>query len=311
MLWMCRDLSTDATLADPLGARHADGRGVHPLLEAELLAHEGLVTRRAHPELVQAIKRARATGELVRVLNGSYLACGVSDSLTHRIRALLDHAPDAIVTGAAAARLSWWPELPAPVIDAYRGKCAPARGFRWQTYRPDPELVTGAMATAALQVLDLLPALGPCAVDEALRRRAVRLPALHRALQLTPDRPGNNLRKQILADSRDEPWSGAEREFHRVLRAARITGWRANFRLRLDGRTYYLDVALPDLRLAFEVDGFEHHGTRAAFERDRARDAHLATHDWYTTRFTAAQVPGSGEIVKAVIAARMTHLHRQ
>jgi very-short-patch-repair endonuclease len=285
---------------------------MHPFLLAELLANDGLVTRRAHPELVQAIKRAHASGELVRVLNGSYLASGVAGSVTHRVRALIDHDPDVVVTGAAAARLTWWPELPVPVIDAYRrGRSAPADGFRWRPRPPVSELFSRGLATAALQVLDLMPDLGPSVVDEALRRRAVSLPALLRALALTPDRPGNGLRRQILADSRDEPWSGAEREFHRVLRAARIAGWRSNYRVRFDDRTYYLDVALPELRLAFEIDGFEHHGTRAAFERDRSRDAHLATHDWQTTRFTAAQVPDSGAVVHAVIAARMTHLRPQ
>lgn len=283
---------------------------VHPLLEAELLANNGLVTRRDHPELVQAVKRARGAGELVRVLNGSYLARGVADSVVHRVRALLDYDSDAIITGAAAARLSWWPELAVPAIDAYR-RGLPASGFRWSGYRPAPELVSRGFAVPPLQVLDLMPEIGPSVVDEALRRRATSLSRLHQALQLTPDRPGNNLRKKILADSRDEPWSPAEREFHRVLRAAGITGWQANFRIHLDGHTYFLDVALPELRLAFEIDGYEHHRSRTAFERDRARDAHLAMYDWQVVRITAAQVPGSAEVVKAVIATRMTHLRHQ
>lgn len=287
----------------------ADGLGMHPGLKAELQANEGLISRRSHPELVQAIKRAHGAGELVRVLSGSYLAAEVAGSLTHRIRALVEHDPDAVITGAAAAHLSWWPELAASEIDAYRrGRCARANGFRWHGYRPNSELVSSGLATPALQVLDLMAEVGSRAVDEALRRRATTLTALHRALDLTPDRPHNNLRRLILADSRDEPWSPAEREFHRVLREARITGWKTNHRLTIDGHSYHLDVAFPRLRLAFEVDGFEFHSARTAFENDRARDARLASKGWQVVRISAAQVPGSARVVKAVIAARVTLL---
>ncbi len=285
---------------------------MHPHLEAALWDSKGLVTRREHPELVEAIKREHRAGTLTRVLNGVYLATGVADSIEQRVRALASFDPDAVVTGAAAAHLTWWPELPASIVEAYRRtSCQPAKAFRWQRGLPPPELVAGCLATPVLQVLDLIPLIGPVAVDEALRRRAVSLAGLHTALRITPGRPGNTLRRVVLADSRDEPWSPAEREFHRVLRAEGITGWRANFRLHLDGRTYYLDVALPELRLAFEVDGFEHHGSRSAFERDRARDAHLGTHDWQVVRISAAQVSGCGAVVRSVIAARATRLQRQ
>lgn len=284
---------------------------MHPQLEAALDAGSGVVLRREHPELAEAIKRACRTGALVRVLNGVHVAGNLADSVEHRVRALVCFDPDAIVTGAAAARLTWWPELPVSTITAYRRPhCQPAKGFDWARSRPEPELVTGNVAVPELQVLDLLPQRGADAVDEALRRRAVTLAGLHRALELTPGRPGNQLRRAILDDSRDEPWSPAEREFHRVLRAERIAGWRANFRIRLDGHVYFLDVALPDLRLAFEVDGFEHHGSRSAFERDRSRDTVMAAHGWLTVRLSAAQVSDSGPRVRAVIAARATQLRR-
>ena len=51
---------------------------------------------------------------------------------------------------------------------------------------------------------------------------------LHRAMELTAARAGNQTRRQLLLDSRDEPWSEAERLFHRLLREAGITGWKAN-----------------------------------------------------------------------------------
>jgi very-short-patch-repair endonuclease len=285
---------------------------MHPQLEAALQDDAGLVLRREHPALAEAIKREHRAAALVRVLPGVYLASGLADDIAHRVRALTRYDPDAVVTGAAAARLTWWPELPVPLISAYRHTdCRPAEGFEWRRGRPEPAAAAGHFAGAALQVLDLIPLLGSLAVDEALRRRAVSLAQLQEALSLTPGRVGNQLRREVLVDSRDEPWSPAEREFHRVLRAEGLTGWKTNFRVRIQGRTYYLDVALPELSLGFEIDGFEHHDTRAAFERDRARDALLATQVWHVVRISAAQVSGCGAVVRALVEARATLLQRQ
>lgn len=52
------------------------------------------------------------------------------------------------------------------------------------------------------------------------------------------------------------------------------------YRTRADGRWYRLDFAWPDARVALECDGFDAHGRRVAFERDRARSAALAAAGW-------------------------------
>jgi very-short-patch-repair endonuclease len=48
----------------------------------------------------------------------------------------------------------------------------------------------------------------------------------------------------------------------------------------LPGGRYRLDFAWPEQRVALECDGWEHHGRRAAFARDRARLAEFAAADW-------------------------------
>ena len=55
---------------------------------------------------------------------------------------------------------------------------------------------------------------------------------------------------------------------------------------RLDGVTP--DFRWPEQRLIVEADGFETHGTRAAFERDRARDRALTA----ATRSATTGAPG-------------------
>ena len=39
---------------------------------------------------------------------------------------------------------------------------------------------------------------------------------------------------------------------------------------------FEIDFSWPEQRLIVEADGHRHHGTRAAFERDRERDALLS-----------------------------------
>jgi REase_MTES_1575 len=47
-----------------------------------------------------------------------------------------------------------------------------------------------------------------------------------------------------------------------------------------------VDFAWPAVRVAVEVDGWETHGTRTAFGRDRRRAAALALAGWILLRFT-------------------------
>ncbi len=50
-----------------------------------------------------------------------------------------------------------------------------------------------------------------------------------------------------------------------------------------------VDFAWPTARLVVECDGFEHHGDRPAFERDRRRDAILVAAGWRVIRVTWLQ----------------------
>jgi very-short-patch-repair endonuclease len=49
---------------------------------------------------------------------------------------------------------------------------------------------------------------------------------------------------------------------------------------------FEVDFSWPEQRLIVETDGHRHHGTRAAFERDRERDALLTALGWRVVRIT-------------------------
>ena len=61
-----------------------------------------------------------------------------------------------------------------------------------------------------------------------------------------------------MLDSRDEPWSAAERLAHRLFRSAGITGWRANVPFRFEDRSYFLDMAFRHKPVVVEIDGRIH-----------------------------------------------------
>jgi very-short-patch-repair endonuclease len=58
----------------------------------------------------------------------------------------------------------------------------------------------------------------------------------------------------------------------------------------IPGTPFEVDFAYPDLLLAIEVDGYDPHGTRQAFDTDRARQNRLVLAGWTVIRFTWTQV---------------------
>jgi very-short-patch-repair endonuclease len=109
---------------------------------------------------------------------------------------------------------------------------------------------------------------------------------MHAALGATPRRAGNHVRLKLLIDSRDEPWSAAERLAHRMLRAAKITGWQANLPTTIEDQLYYLDVGFRSQKLVLEIDGRIHQTDRDLFESDRWRQNALVLAGWRVLRFT-------------------------
>lgn len=301
-------MSADPQAGRPPEPIRSSDPNVADVKTAQLAALErfGIIDlRTATAAQASLVMRSVRRDELVRVLPSLYCTPAARGDLATLVRASALDDPDGVVTHHAAARLTWWPELPAPeVCVARRALPSPAAGYRWHRSRIPPELVADLgglkVTTAALTVLDLIPTLGGNAIDEALRRGAVTLPQLELALALTPHRRGNAERRWLLEDSRDQPWSEAERNLHRGLRAA-DTGhrFRTNHWVTLsDGRRTALDVALLDLMLAFEADGYAYHGPRSAFEYDRDRDSDLATQGWQVVRFSAAFLERGDEVVR-------------
>ena len=55
------------------------------------------------------------------------------------------------------------------------------------------------------------------------------------------------------------------------------------------------DCVWPAQRLVVELDSWKHHGTKAAFRRDRARDRRLKVAGWEPIRVTSWDLDGEAE----------------
>ena len=95
---------------------------------------------------------------------------------------------------------------------------------------------------------------------------------------------------KLLIDSRDEPWSAAERKAHRLLRGAGIIGWQSNLPVIVQDQLYYVDIAFRPHRLALEIDGRIHEDNPSLFESDRWRQNALVFAGWRVLRFTWAML---------------------
>lgn len=256
-----------------------------------IIAADGVIAGREHSGLRSGIEWRVRTGELRAVLPGVFAPTGTASLPRTRIAAVGHWDAEAVLTHEAAAAASFWSGIAVPVVHcAVRHERAARPGFVFSQRRIPAELVWSRgslrLTSPALTALDLSESLGGSAIDQALRTRSTTLALMHTALGLIKGRAGNPKRHELLLDSRDEPWSEAERQFHRLLRAAGITGWQANRPVRINGLNVYPDVVFRRQRLVIEIDGREFHSDREAFESDRRRQNLLVLNGWRVLRIT-------------------------
>jgi very-short-patch-repair endonuclease len=262
----------------------------------------GLVTRKQLKDLgfgKGAIDHRVATGSLLVVRPGVY-AVGHRELRPRAfvLAAVLSMGPDAVASHVAAAAIHGIRPSAATKVDvtvprSRRG----GKGIRPHHAALPPDHVEEVdgipVTTVERTIVDLAAVLRP----EALRR------AMEEAegLRLTDWR----VLEELVAEARG----------HRGIRALRAIIAERSVGTRVTKRELeasFLDllrrhrIPLPDTnvhiegfevdcvwrreRLIVELDSHRHHGTAAAFERDRRRDRALAVAGWRTTRITWRQL---------------------
>lgn len=250
---------------------------------------------------------------MVPLLPGTY---GLDNDFRSLVLAVSTWDPDAVFTSGTAARLTWWPDIRPREVTAitnrrYRRHVQRTRLIR-SSLHDDLIMDVGGLRVQhpAASTIDMVRELGADAIDEALRRRATTLSALHWALGLMPGRAGNTRIAECLGDSKDEPWSALERQAHALLRAAGMRGWRSNHRIRVPWGWVYADIAFLHERVIVELDGWEFHQSRKSFVSDRNRDVALQHLGWNVLRFTSDSVGDLISQLSAHLTSRRRVRHR-
>lgn len=152
------------------------------------------------------------------------------------------------------------------------------------------------VTTPARTLVDLSAALSHrqlgVAIDDAIRRRTMTLDTLRRCVARLAEAPGRRpaVLHELLAErvpGFDPGDSDLETRVLRLLVTNGLAPPVQQHRVRVGGRTVRIDLAYPALKLAIELDGWEFHRTRTAFDDDRTRANLLVAHGWTLVRFTS------------------------
>lgn len=271
---------------------------------------------------------------------GSWFVPGTVTNLSERdAHALSVRIPEgSIITGAAAAGLQgWggkWPHqfgVTIPMAYPPKGTRPWVVGARLVRATWDGTIVKWGgllLADRVTALVDCLQLVEPehkdSLLDHFLQKRWLTAEGLEKLLdQRTASRRGRRASSSLRAAvevAAEGTQSHAERMLASALREAglrrgRARGWHANHPVSVPDtlnpqrpmRSYRIDFAWPDCRLAVEVDGRRFHSSEDSFEGDRERRLHLQAAGWRVVEFTWAKLardPGAAAVAEAI----KTHL---
>jgi very-short-patch-repair endonuclease len=243
-----------------------------------------------------AIDYRVSVGRLHIIYRGVY-AVGHED-LSARGRwtaAVLACGKEAVLSHRSAAALWGFLGTASPRVDVTaRGQSGAGSGrIRHHRVRRLPpedttELDAIPVTTVARTLFDLAETLDPSALEGAFeaaeRAELLDMQAIDLTIARNPGRRAHRrLRSLVDSLSAPEPTrSDLERGFHRVCRLAGLPLPQVN--VLVEG--FEVDALWQGPRIVVEVDSWEFHRTRAAFEHDRARDAALLVAGYRVVRVT-------------------------
>jgi very-short-patch-repair endonuclease len=269
--------------------------------------------------------RAVASGRLVRFRRGVYLMAGRQPTWETAVMAAVLAAGTPTVASHLTAARVWGLEpdrqagppgaihLTAPSDIRIAGVVAHVRDLP-----PAHRVRRGAIpvTSVARTLIDLSECfdaerLGRC-TDEALRRRMVTLDGLRRlyAVSRGPGRRRLAAIRQVLNERIPGFDPGAndwERAMDDLWDSLELPTAARQHEIRCGNRTYRVDRAIIELRLAVEWVGTEYHGQVGRFRRDRKRISDLALAGWDVIEVTA---DWTAERVKRTVIAKAAERRR-
>jgi predicted transcriptional regulator of viral defense system len=245
--------------------------------------------------------RLRA-GRLRRVHRGVYAIGGAALPREGRhLAAVLACGPGAVLSHVSAAvhwgLLSY--DAPRPEVTAPASRTG-AAGIRLHRTRSldasDTTTHRGIPITTLARTLLDVAASSPenhleHAIGQALRNQLYDHRAILDVLERHRGRRGALPLRAATADDPAFTRSALERRFRALCRRAGLPQPLSNAHVAdADNQVHEVDFLFPAHCLVVETDGWRDHGTRVAFERDRAKDAALVAAGYIVLRFTKRQI---------------------
>lgn len=284
----------DGAIAALAGGQHGivDRVDLHELGVANGAIARRVATARLH-RLYDDVFAVGHTGLSPRGrLLAAVRACGRAAVLSHRDAAALHGLRD-----SARSRVD--------VTIPRGGRRAPPGVDLHRTRALDPvdvEVVDGIPVTTVPRTLvELAGVLGERRLRQVVHRADVLRVLDAGAVRAAADRLGGRrglgtLRRLVGAEHAPTASELEERFLELCLRA----GFPAP-QVNVPVGEFVVDFCWPDARLIVETDGAAVHGTRRAFEDDRARDVALTVAGWTVVRFTWRQIAQEPERVVAAL----------
>lgn len=301
---------------------HGKERTHQPLADLAERQH-GVVSTRQLQALGysrDAISRAARIGRLHRLHRGVYAVGHKSLAWEGRCHAaVLACSPNALASHTSAA---WLWGLLTSRPGTFHVTAATRRHSKTYLYLHFARLTDeeravcdGVPVTAVPRtLLDSAAILPVSRLDRVIERsEELRLFDLRRVDELlrgAGSHPGAGRLRRALAIYRDEPAftrSRLERSFLDLVRSAGLPAPSMNF----NEGDYELDAYWPDERFAVELDVYETHGGRAAFERDRLRHEDLKLRGIEMVRVTGSRLDREPEQVVERIETLLAQRRRQ
>jgi very-short-patch-repair endonuclease len=268
-----------------------------------------------------AISRAAGAGRIHRLYTGVY-AVGHTDISLHGqcLAAVLACGPGALLSYYSAAWL--WGLVstqPVPIhvtSPVPRGRRRPLQLHRARNLAAeDLALEEGIPVTSVSRtLLDMAAAVEPDWLQRMLERaeelELFEQGQVESVLARNRGHRGAGRLRRAIANYQPPAFtrSRAERRLLALFRKAGLPRPATGYNVA----GHELDFYWPDLRFAIELDLFETHGTREAFERDRLRDEDLALDGIQTIRVTGRRLEREpkrvAERVSALLARRRASL---
>ncbi len=269
-----------------------------PAVQRIVAAHHGVVSRKELLSLglsSSAIARRLVSGELHAVVPGVYRPAAIRPCPEITLRAVaLRVGPDGVIAGRWAA---WWHGLSRATVGPVSIIVPPGRWpstvtgltvSRRVLDRADRTTIRGlALTGRARTVLDCAGWIDAEDIRDAALQRGTSIWSLERALERYGPGRGVVVARRLVDEARGGGVSRPERVLVQSLRSRGRERWTAGHWIRLAAaEEYWLDLAIEELRLAVEVDGWTVHSRADKYDTDRERQNALVGAGWTVLRYT-------------------------